>query len=202
VVFCFLLICAPWSRLACVQGVQDVQGVQGDVGGEVGERQGSDGWLSWFTPVEDDVKKMTIKTDLDDDDGLSVAKQEASVNVFPYTTAMLHNTNYAQQNTVSVQQDACPGNRLVFTTCYSIINHDPDGGYPFIRLYQDGTELNTHPLVYKGEGYCSQIDYIYPASGTCGTLVLRLGCFEANSCQMSATVDVFATKAPSNVYMK
>jgi hypothetical protein len=46
----------------------------------------------------------------------SSGKTTSVVQVFPYTTGTLNTTYDALQNYVFVQQEACPGDELIFTT--------------------------------------------------------------------------------------
>ncbi|KAJ1441720.1 hypothetical protein B484DRAFT_102333 [Ochromonadaceae sp. CCMP2298] len=108
-------------------------------------------------------------------------------NVFPYITGTLTNTNNALQNTVPVQQTACPGDILFFSTCSQYT------GDPYIRLYFNGANVASNDDSVSGA--CSQISYTYSAAA-CSFLVLQLGCYSSGSCSMTATV-AFTSAAPS-----
>ncbi|KAJ1418193.1 hypothetical protein B484DRAFT_400559 [Ochromonadaceae sp. CCMP2298] len=115
-----------------------------------------------------------------------------AVNVFPYTTGTLTDTNNALQNTVPVQQSACAGESFVFSTC------SYDSGDTLIRLYLGGVQLaqafeNTYNS--NTNNYCSVITYTY-TDASCGTLVLQLGCSGSTTCSMTATVAI-TTPTPS-----
>jgi hypothetical protein len=116
-------------------------------------------------------------------------------DVFPYTSGTLSNTSDATQNTVLVQQEACRGDKLHFTTCSKNIEHT------FItRLYHEAVQVAytnfSFPMACDDdtdddECLCSTLDYTYPASGpSCSTLILKLGCLKDTDCSMTAKVDI------------
>ncbi|KAJ1437510.1 hypothetical protein B484DRAFT_392710, partial [Ochromonadaceae sp. CCMP2298] len=100
-------------------------------------------------------------------------------------------------NTVSVQQEACPGDVLRFSTCSVLAAEGLRDHY--IRLYLEGTQVAfADQTDCDGAGYnagalgmcgCAKIDYTYTGAD-CGTLVLELGCYASRSCQKTATVDI------------
>jgi len=108
--------------------------------------------------------------------------EDSQINSFPYTTCNLVDTNNALQNTVAVQQEACPGEQLQFTTCSQYV------GDTFIRLFLDGLQVAANDDVSLGN-ICSVINYSYTGT-VCADLELHLGCFATNNCQMTGTVDI------------
>ncbi|KAJ1411206.1 hypothetical protein B484DRAFT_402693, partial [Ochromonadaceae sp. CCMP2298] len=117
---------------------------------------------------------------------LALLKQATGVNVFPYTSGTLTNTSDARQNTVSVQQEVCPGDRLVFSTCSQYT------GDTYIKLYLGSANVRFNDDYFAA---CSQIDHTYTGA-SCGALVLQLGCYRATTCQMTATA-IFFSKSPT-----
>jgi hypothetical protein len=80
---------------------------------------------------------------------------DPALNSFPHTTCTLDNTNNALQNTVAVQQEACPGEQLVFSTCSQYV------GDTWIRLFLGGVQVASNDDVSLGTP-CSEIIYNYP----------------------------------------
>eukprot|EP00601_Ochromonadales_sp_CCMP2298_P024942 CAMPEP_0173284996 /NCGR_PEP_ID=MMETSP1143-20121109/8364_1 /TAXON_ID=483371 /ORGANISM="non described non described, Strain CCMP2298" /LENGTH=342 /DNA_ID=CAMNT_0014223097 /DNA_START=625 /DNA_END=1654 /DNA_ORIENTATION=+ len=116
----------------------------------------------------------------------------AAVNFFPFTTGTLRHTDCARRNAVPVVHDACPGDRLRFSTCSSYM------GDTFMRLVVEGEQVaeDDDTIVRGNILRCSSIDYTY-AGESCGRLVLKLGCFRSGECQMTATVDTIPAPTPA-----
>jgi len=90
---------------------------------------------------------------------------------------------------VTLQQQACPGQRLLFSTCSQF------AGNTYFRLYLDGSQVASNDNVRPGE-LCSEVSYDY-AEADCGTLQLRLGCKNNDACQMTGTVEVTVAFTPT-----
>ncbi|KAJ1379411.1 hypothetical protein B484DRAFT_412379, partial [Ochromonadaceae sp. CCMP2298] len=98
--------------------------------------------------------------------GSGTCQMTATVEVtgphfFPFTT-VLSDTSFALQNFDKVQQSACPGETLFFSTCSLYF------GDTFIRLFLDGLEVAVNDNTGVGIP-CSEITYDY-TEAACGLL--------------------------------
>ncbi|KAJ1434459.1 hypothetical protein B484DRAFT_473552 [Ochromonadaceae sp. CCMP2298] len=181
--FCLMAV-ALWSQLACVQGMQGVRGAV-PLTNSMSAQVESDS-PSLRTPVQQEIK-MPSKKDLEHE-----YQQVHGVSAFA-----------KKLNTVSVYQDACPGEKFLFYTC-SVL--PPEGlRVHLIRLaLVQGTstlELASARDCDGDFGYsnangqcgCAKIDYVY-AEESRDTMVLELGCFGGESCRMEATVIITTTE--------
>mmetsp|Transcript_28720 Transcript_28720/g.61860 ORF Transcript_28720/g.61860 Transcript_28720/m.61860 type:complete len:1062 (+) Transcript_28720:186-3371(+) len=115
----------------------------------------------------------------------TVTAAPTSKHYFPYKSGVLSNTDDAEQNTESVWQRACKGDKLLFSTCSSSFKDT------YIRLFLDGNEVAENDDA-SGEVVCSEITYTYTAAD-CGMLELRLGCYSDGACKMTATLEELGT---------
>jgi Trypsin-like peptidase domain len=112
--------------------------------------------------------------------------QPPPANSFNYTAT---NTNSAQQNTTNVNINVAAGDRVTVATCG--LTGSAFTGDTFLRLFNGATQLAFNDDACGGNG-----SSVTATAAAAGTLQVRAGCFNSDSCTGTAVIQIVPGAPP------